>query len=570
MVNDYNNLVVKAYTSNIRSTLIIDDKFPTYDDLASGNGDFADKTRAQALFRAFRSKGWTCDIENDVDKALAGEMPNHLYQSDLVVLDYHLTEGDDEDGSKAIEFLKHLIETPHFNLVVLHTAAPDLKTIAFEIFLHLKKQKIKDEQAYTDIPELVYNVESDNENFFNDLKNSVFPDDLIRFLQNEKLSNENFPSLGSVLNSVKIDDQDLVLTFRQNRRKIMEYILFHKLEEYSVNYGDISEVFIDINSEPIWIEAGNLFLAIVEKGVAPDNVIEKLETALVNWKPEPVRLIVTNFQNYIEKNGIAYARKLLPNKETNAAWVFNALTNNSEDESLSDLSKKLFSYLGDKVLGDCSYTNCELFKSLKIKGATEVIKEHYCLDPEESNKKQELYKLLNVYQCSHNVVTKHLTTGLIIKELNTEPGSENCCWMVLNCSCDLVPSQKSGWNKSLDPWRPFTAVKLAPAGIEVALKKANDANYIFIDIDGEAKAFCFISGNSNPHYEVFYSNDSGLLLEDNIVECQSFTKSVRSKPRLKAISFQAISQLRYEFACRFLNQLANHKSRIGVDFIALP
>ncbi|MCZ4074950.1 response regulator receiver domain [Agrobacterium sp. LMR679] len=124
------SLVKEAFIDPIRSVLIIDDEYPTWEHVFgagfdhSEKGRWKDKEDITALIGQFRqkSKAMTIDIHDGEDNSDIG---TYLHQSDLLVLDYQLEKGG-KDGARAIGIMKSLFKNRHFNLIVMHTAAEPL------------------------------------------------------------------------------------------------------------------------------------------------------------------------------------------------------------------------------------------------------------------------------------------------------------------------------------------------------------------------------------------------------------------------------------------------------------
>ncbi len=83
--------IEEAYLKPLRSVLLIDDQFPRYEQLLSGDpekGNF-DLETVGKLFALCRDRGLMCDVENRAAD-LTDQRMDHLGKSDLIVLDYHL------------------------------------------------------------------------------------------------------------------------------------------------------------------------------------------------------------------------------------------------------------------------------------------------------------------------------------------------------------------------------------------------------------------------------------------------------------------------------------------------
>ncbi|MEX3953973.1 response regulator receiver domain [Paraburkholderia sp. EG287B] len=172
---DYTSLVKEVYIDPIRTVVVVDDDFPTMDELldsahvstvntdkpdAAWNSEAREKQKEQAAgdggapvsspVRAAqrqvvemrfdgqigevervkelisvcrgRARPWMVDVHDGRPETGMNELvlAPSLHHSDLMILDYHLT-GDDGDGERAIQILKKLAENDQFNLVIVYT-----------------------------------------------------------------------------------------------------------------------------------------------------------------------------------------------------------------------------------------------------------------------------------------------------------------------------------------------------------------------------------------------------------------------------------------------------------------
>src|SRR5579863_10334599 len=131
---EYEKAVKETFeTKPLRTVLLIDDEFPTYADLAAGDpgGDekhFRQKDRAAALYRSFQQRQMICDVENTVVEV----QKDRIRKSDLVVLDYHLGPADG-DNEKALNILRELSDSKHFNTIVVYTQETNLDEVWLDI-----------------------------------------------------------------------------------------------------------------------------------------------------------------------------------------------------------------------------------------------------------------------------------------------------------------------------------------------------------------------------------------------------------------------------------------------------
>ena len=129
----YSDLIDEAYIDPIRSVLIIDDEYPTWEDwltgqvTGSGTGQrWGNLNKINTLIETFRSKqpALTVDIHNGETEERYLE--DYIHQSDLLILDHALSP-EDFAGEKALKISSALLEeTNHFNLILLHTNSDKL------------------------------------------------------------------------------------------------------------------------------------------------------------------------------------------------------------------------------------------------------------------------------------------------------------------------------------------------------------------------------------------------------------------------------------------------------------
>jgi CheY-like chemotaxis protein len=133
----YEKAVKRTFSDSLRSVFLVDDAFPSFADMfkKAKLTRFKEKDRAERLYRAFRRRQLPCDIENTF-RANDIKMVERLRKCDLIVLDFHL-DADDTDSAKAIEILRRLADSRHFNTVVVYTKA-DLKEAWLDIAANLR------------------------------------------------------------------------------------------------------------------------------------------------------------------------------------------------------------------------------------------------------------------------------------------------------------------------------------------------------------------------------------------------------------------------------------------------
>jgi len=150
----FSSLVSEVFIGPLRSVLVVDDQYPTWEEILNDRLDDATKDKALdaraivktwrtastsiiALIEQFRSRspGLIVDMHDAIDPTRSNRV-NHLHQSDLLVLDYNL-EGAESGlgGARAREILQLILSNKHFNLVIVHTGEEDLNEVFFHCLL---------------------------------------------------------------------------------------------------------------------------------------------------------------------------------------------------------------------------------------------------------------------------------------------------------------------------------------------------------------------------------------------------------------------------------------------------
>ena len=135
--------------------MLVDNQFPEYSDygIPEKLDRFSETERAQALYKMFRIQNVLCDIANNAEELSVGVL-DRIRKSDLVVLDYHLSNTDHTDASEAIRILAQLADSKHFNLVVVYTKQTDLNAVWIEIATNLHGGWIKPLEVFKESEDL--------------------------------------------------------------------------------------------------------------------------------------------------------------------------------------------------------------------------------------------------------------------------------------------------------------------------------------------------------------------------------------------------------------------------------
>ena len=313
------SLVKEAFIDPIRSVLIIDDEYPTWEHVFGAGFDHSEKGRWKekediiALIGQFRqkSKAMTIDIHDGEDNSDIG---TYLHQSDLLVLDYQLEKGG-KDGARAIGIMKSLFRNRHFNLIVMHTAAEPLLE-PFETVLDALLRpwpEVQDlggaGQAVIDELEEDADTDPELENIWSRLKSTVGRD--IHYLYRQQVQ-KGKKAGGFVRTEGKLSAfRELCAKANLTVDKQVQ-VFCRILQTYEQTYDESDDRPLDIRwSAPDqgrrpWIRTPGGFVAFA--GKKDPQILTALAEAIEDWKPSPSRMISSKIRAAISAEG-AYAEE---------------------------------------------------------------------------------------------------------------------------------------------------------------------------------------------------------------------------------------------------------------------
>jgi hypothetical protein len=303
-------LVQEAFIDPIRSVLIIDDRYPTWDTIFGKEGYERNDNRwvrpeqVHRVVQQFRDKSpaMTVDIHDGGDNA---EISRYLHQSDLLVLDYQL-EPTEPYGIKASQILGKLLASTHFNLVVVHTDTDDLVAPFNTILLSLLQPIACDEKKLTMGSKLLEKTEEAND--WDDIEAEVEE----AFRQGSYLAYRRAHAQ-EVTPSEFIDDYPEAAKFKTICEKagwkpgecrLALYWALSRHETRMVN-TDVNTQFrwcAPGESDHVWIRTTGGFIAFAQK--QNTQLLDILRDALADWKPSPSRMISSRIRAEISSLGV--------------------------------------------------------------------------------------------------------------------------------------------------------------------------------------------------------------------------------------------------------------------------
>ena len=585
----YRDLIWEAYIKPIRSALIIDDDYPTIEELLKNGASAAgsdkkyktDPGKCLEVITKFRNENWLVDIHDgkNIDPGGDTETVTHLHQSDLLILDYHL-DGPGGTPDKAISILKRLASNNHFNLVVIYTQHDDcvevFNNVAFSLLTPCGQisnfEWIQIDQTQLDEWEIA------NPDFEEELVKSI--DDSLYLIARNNLES----CLGEVSSKDGGRFRQFVSLFntkppdlKMHKPVLFKWVLSKKQKSLETRFSTslpLSTTWaseFENDTKRNWIRTNRLFVTVVKKSTATD-LPKALLDALEEWSPQPGRLLLAKIRAELDDSGVHAEDYALTDKVLQAGLYHELLEadENSTNAKIDQAVKRHCDGLVSPV-----YENVSMFvhkiltldrpKVLQDK-IIEVIKHHYKMDWDKDEPKRESAILQNCYNCSHPVEGWHLTTGHILT-------IDADYWVCLSPACDLVPGQKtSGRYGRLSPLLPFHAVKLHSVPKQAALKYMTRNLYMFLNIDGgkTPSPFCFVdhsNPHSNPVWEELFAKNNGILNNNSICVAQTVYRERNDALVAEWKEAKVVAQLRYEYALNLLQRLGNTMTRVGLDFI---
>lgn len=577
----YRQFVDQAFIDPIRSVLIVDDDYPTFEEMLSKQESSKEwrnqSDRVLGVIRGFRERNLLVDIHDCQNVRSATEIAKaeHLHQSDLLVLDYQLDKTKKGDGTIAIDIIRKLMSNSHFNLVVVHTTE-NLDAVFEDIIIALLPQEsceIKEEDPF-EIAEILQSAKISVNNFDERLANSVSRKIYI------KLRQVGYRQLIALYmkSAVIFNDFRSICEEAGWNIKTQHQILRHQLYLFDQTIvrspGVPTAKQIDWSEDTIkWARSDTVFIAFSSKNVG-ETPLEDLSAALNAWRPDPSRLYLARLLHEIEEHGTAKQAQVLRDKPALAGWYHTMLTAEEDatrtqiDETIARHSERLMRSVGPNVaeFAERLIRAERAVDAERPDTAYEICKTHFKID---LNNKADLV----LARSHHNSVVStkppegwHLTTGHIFKFADRH-------WVCASPACDMVPGQLSKFRKDIYGKRmPFTAIHLQPAPLENALLKATGSRMLFLEIDGKIKAFSFndpSDDTSSPQWSTFFAEKLGAFdtttYEFKIVQVESDDKAQLT---VKTHDAKVVSQLRYEYALNLVQRLGVSMSRIGLDFSA--
>jgi hypothetical protein len=590
-------------TKPLRTVLMIDDEFPTFSDLARGETEqtkkrFAQKDRAVALYDAFQKRHMICDVENVANDV----RPERLRKSDLVILDYHLGPGHNE-SDRAIEILRELAATKHFNTVVVYTAESNLDNVWLDIMASLSA-------GWTTLPAALTGDARQHWERLSD--EGSLPDAAVEAMMAYS-RRRNTRSLPDPVHKAARDELTALEVPLKDSTAIIEALIHRAMARRSGRYAAEPHrpAVGNYEDNKRWIQSGSVFVAILKKNDLtgderdPAGIMAELNNTLLAWKPNLIQILISEIQNILELEALATEDDHLKDPVTHTAlWYYlldalgpldpaanpdvnvpiMALVDKivdgvrrklSSDPGLLDLASRAL--MGElKDIGWTRETWPKPGTNAMLDGSAQVAR------TQDLTTRSKTMLRLNAFLSTEPFRRAHLTTGTIFRH---DPSDQY--FVAASPACDLVsrrPSADQRWAHSIFPFTPLVVILLAPSGIDKALNEASHGIHVFFEEAGDSKAFKLVAGpGDQPPYEFFMVKDEGRVRESGgktVFDASRLTPKKIDKAGAQEDSpterewvdaeFEVVAQLRAVNATHVLQMAGQHLSRIGLDFISMP
>jgi len=586
----FSDLVKEAFIDTIRSVLIIDDQYPTWEQIFSEGGydssnkKWANKASILKVIQQFRkvSPALTVDIHDGKHNE---EIGSYLHQSDLLVLDYQLEESEPH-GVRATAIIADLLKNNHFNLVVVHTAIGDLiDPFNMMLMTLLTPIGISDDKVAAGL-KLVEDFEdsanNDLNDVLNDLKTALNETAYIALRYN---LNDGVKPYGFLMNAPEIEAFRVIADKAKwdvnARLKVLDWgmsvhdqrVAAHKALPRDLRWSAPGD-----GKQP-WIRTNGGFIAFADK--RNTELLDILQSAIEDWRPSPSRLMSSRIRAEISLQGAGAEDSALSDKH--AYWqYYQELRSTPLDAQAAKNHRKTLleghTARHTERLLDLIGMNAVAF-GLRVLEAdpTETdatapgFAEHYAVKSDEREKALSHY---NAHISTKPVSGWHLHPGHIFK-IDQE------MWVCLSPSCDLVPMQKTTTavrDSKAAEVKPFVAVRLTLRN-ELSRSEVNSNTLIFLKEGKDIKKYSIYSdgvdldeGKSrSPVWRLFMASNYGKfdINDDRTADLNlSYLCGRGQSMHVESTKACIVGQLRYEYALNLIQKLGVEFTRIGLDFSA--
>jgi hypothetical protein len=594
----FSDLVKEAFIDPIRSVLIIDDQYPTWEQIFGDEGyDSNDKKRWATnseilkVVRQFRqmSPALTVDIHDGQHNDGIG---SYLHQSDLLVLDYQL-ENSEPHGIRAAQIICDLQNNNHFNLVIVHTAIGDLIEPFNMILMSLlsamgmsnDKNGISNKKVEAGL-KLIQDLEdSDNADLANVLEDLTAALNTTAYIALRAFLNDNGRKVGFLNDAPEMDAFRIICEKAgwdvQAKLSVMEWGMFQHDQRVAAHQASPRELRwrSPRNDNKPWIRTNGGFIAFADK--KNTELLEILQAAIEDWRPSPSRLMSSRIRAEISRQGAGAEDSALSDKH--AYWQYYQELRSAPLEGSSQATRNhrktlLESHAArhtERLLDQIGMKAVDFGLKVLEADPTEVdpnlpgYAEHYAIKATTKEEREKALAHYNAHISTKPLSGWHLHPGHIL-EIDKE------MWVCLSPSCDLVPMQKATAavrESSEAAVKPFVAVQLTPK-TKVSRDEVNSNTLIFLMEKNEIQKYSVYPNGGvfgSPVWRLFMASDHGKfeINQDRTADLNlSYLFGKGQTMQVETVKGRIVGQLRYEYALNLIQKLGVEFTRIGLDFSA--
>ena len=578
----YSAFVEEAFVKPIRSVLIVDDDYPTFEEMLDAQLErsagreppadkewFKDPTRIKNVIASFRTptRPLLVDIHDGANVTVGEDLKvaHHLHQSDLLVLDYQLDKSRPGDGSVAVQIIRTLLRNEHFNLVVVHTSEDLDRVFTPTLIALMRPQEVKlsvEDRARAAL--LLEDLEDETEGASAKMAGSIglaqylhsrrYP---AQFTQTMRLGSQPYSDFRALCPDAWDGD---------DRRLVLKHLLERVETSLEPQFNPEAAGELVWDDGPVkYIKADSVFVAFSSKG-DDDDLLKDLLEALNAWRPQPSRMFHAKLRAEMDEFGVLAQGGALENRHALAHWYKRLLE--TDGTARRWLIAESVSRHAEQLLGDILH-RVEDFAgrlvAVEAKAGTpnDVSKSHFKIDLANDAENTKARQEHNVAVCSKLRTGWHLTTGHVFR-------MNEAYWVCVSPACDMVPGQLSAQRiQTFGERLPFIALKLNELKDTKAPKDIQTNRYAYVRVDGTIKGFCVNDPGgetSTPEWHILFAEKRGEFSKG--FHFKIFYPQAGKRGMVqKRVDAEVVAQLRYEYALNLVQRLNGAFTRIGLDFV---
>lgn len=598
-MDNYDSAIFEAYIEPLKTALVIDDDYPTLDEILSYSigqdilpvhsakkwrVDGAERVKMLTLLNSLRNHTppLIVDMHDGSDEENDTELVKRFHQSDFLVLDWNLEPGEDT-GTKALQIIEQLLSNNHFNIVVINSGKSP-EEIFKEIIQKLSSLGHADWQDYNGNIESILNkidgdadlidaFESDTKMYIAGLAVPIELKPLDAAANIMESSNSSFSPVLEIISRNNLSSKEggrLIARLMKNQRD------HHKVKQFLNRF---SLTWSEFSVPSLWIKSESVFIAFSEKSPSDPTTqllppLDVARAALVASKPRPDHLILAKLRNAIDDSGIALQGKALKMKHASALWYQSLLSsdlgNNHIIESVVDRhANSLMIEVMPEVVAFTSNLR-ELEKMSGVAPLT-ICMDRFNVDLNDADQKGLARDQHNVIVNSVPLSGTHLSTGHVMEVCGE-------IWVAISPACSFVPGQSNNRQASfveINHPKQFTALllkKLAVVGegpVSKAIRgRAVKKELIFIERGEKIEIFEVKGKNSSDKYKT----ESLFVIQKTWrhsgieASVQIVTQNPRGGDSTLIENCKVFGQLRTEYALSLARRVSMQSSEVGLDY----